>query len=105
MKMYAKRAKRSSRLGRVGRYSSRLGDFNTGDFLTTLVNDAATVAKVAVQPTTNISSMVSPTGVQNYSYSAPGIGTTTGVASLSGGSSGLLLLGGLAIVAVMLLRR
>ncbi|MGH9501651.1 MAG: hypothetical protein ACRD20_02240 [Terriglobales bacterium] len=43
--------------------------------------------------------------MQSYSYSAPGIGTTTGVASLTGGSSGLLLVGVGVLALIMLMRR
>ncbi len=110
--MYAIRKRRQPRLGRMGRTSALrgLGDdssgFDSTSFFTNLVNDAAKVAAVAVQPTTSINSSVSPTGVQSYSYSAPAGSTATGVASLtSSGSSGWLLLAAAGIVAVMLLRR
>lgn len=104
--MYGRRS-----LGRLARPHTLRGsrgklgdDFDWGDFATTLTNDAAQVAKVAVTPTTNITSSVSPTGVQSYSYSAPGVGTTAGIASLTGSSSWILLaIAG--VVVVMLARR
>lgn len=83
-----------------------LGDFDWSSFASTLANDAAQVAKVAVQPTTSINSSVSPSGVQTYNYSAPGYGTTTGVASLTGGSSWIwIALGALGVGLVVLQAR
>jgi hypothetical protein len=78
------------------------GGIDWGSILTTSINDAASVAKVAVTPVPSVRSISYPGG--GYSYDATGGFTSgSGFSSFSGNS--ILLWGGLGLVAVVLLAR
>lgn len=84
------------------------GGINWGNVLTTSITDAASVAAVALRPPT-YSSVVNPyTGAQSITSYAP-LGSTPsllGTTSLTGLlSSPLVLLGGVALLAVLALKR
>jgi hypothetical protein len=96
------------RLSGLRRSRRGLGDgFDWSGFSTTLINDAAGVASIAVKPPT-YSSVVLPSGAQSITSYAP-IGATSsllGTSSLTSlFDSPVVLLGGFALVAVLLLKR
>lgn len=101
---------RQNRLGMIRRRPRRggVGEIDWGSILTTSINDAATVAKVAVTPPM-YSSVVNPmTGQQSVtSYAgAPGLGqslASPGLTSIF--SSPAVLLLGLGFLAVLAFRR
>ena len=115
--MYVGRSKRGrGRVARANHLSGfrglRLGQddgsINWGNVLTTGITDAASVAAVAVKPPT-YSSVINPvTGAQTITSYAPigSTGSLLGTSSLTTLlSNPLVLLGGLALVAIVALKR
>jgi len=105
---------RSNRLGRLrgARGGRRLGDFSDidwGSILTTGINDASAVAKVALQPVPSVHTILPGGGSQVIDY---GVGTPAnalGTSSLLTGASFLssptFLLLGVGLIAVLLIRK
>jgi hypothetical protein len=107
-------------VSRLGRLRGRgVGDFDWSGFSTTLINDAASVASIAVRPAappTYQSSFNPYTGASSITAygpygtsmipgsSGPGGPGLSASGSLSG-TSELLLLGGLGIVLLLIMRR
>lgn len=107
---------RSYGISRIRGLKRGLGDdgLDWSDIITTGITSAATVAKAAVSPTPTYAYTSGPQGTQILSYGAPGSSVspysyspyTSGLGDISQlFSSPIVLIGGIGLIAVLLLKR